>query len=147
MREVVVASPAYLQRQGMPEEPADLLRHECIRARMTGGRIYHWEFSRGGRSYTLNVPGRLTLDDSGLMLDAALNGVGLAYLSERAVAPFLSTGRLKKVLDDWTPATSALSLYYPGRRQVPQKLRAFIELARSYSRTAAESDTSPRSVG
>jgi DNA-binding transcriptional LysR family regulator len=72
MREIVVASPSYLKAHGVPAEPRDLLQHECIRARMPSGRIYHWEFSRDDQSLALDVPGRLLLDDTGLMLDAAL---------------------------------------------------------------------------
>jgi DNA-binding transcriptional LysR family regulator len=134
MREVVVASSDYFDRNERPLVPKDLLVQECIRARMASGRMYRWQFSKGGENHALDVPGRLVLDDSGLMLEAALSGAGLAYLSHRAVLPYLETGRLQTVLDDWTPTTPALCLYYPGRRHVPRKLRAFIELVREYAR-------------
>jgi DNA-binding transcriptional LysR family regulator len=134
MREVVVASTDYVKQRGIPHHPKDLLMHECIRARMASGRIYRWEFAKDNERHALDVPGRMVLDESGLMLDAALSGAGIAYLSERAISPHLDSGDLQIVLSDWTPPTPALCLYYPGRRHVPQKLRAFIDLAREYSR-------------
>ena len=133
--QAIVASPQYLQGRHLPTSPQDLLEHECIRARWASGRIYHWEFANAGDHFTLDVPGRLVLDDSGLMLDAALQGMGFAYLPERAVAEHLWAGRLKQVLEDWMPSEPGLSLYYPGRRHVPRKLRAFIELVRERART------------
>jgi DNA-binding transcriptional LysR family regulator len=97
---------------------------------MASGRIYHWEFARHGERLAIDVPGPLILDDSGLMLEAALAGAGLAYLPEPAVKEHLAAGRLVSVLDEWTPSYGDLCLYYPGRRNVPAKLRALIELAR-----------------
>ncbi len=132
--QVIVASPEYLQRRPLPVTPQDLLEHECVRARMASGGIYRWQFAKADNHFTLDVPGRLVLDDSGLMLDAALRGMGFAYLPERTVAQHLSAGRLKKVLESWMPSEPGLSLYYPGRRHVPRKLRAFIELVRERAR-------------
>lgn len=133
--QVIVASPKYLQHRHLPITPQDLLSHECIRARVASGRIYHWEFANADNHFALDVPGRLVLDDSGLILDAALQGMGFAYLPERTVARHLSAGRLMKVLENWMPSEPGLSLYYPGRRHVPRKLRAFIELVRERART------------
>lgn len=106
------------------------VNHTCIRARRASGRIYHWEFSRRGESVEIDVPGRLILDESGLMLEAALCGAGLAYLSDHAVQEHVASGRLLQVLDDWTPPYDGLCLYFSGRRHVPAKLRALIELVR-----------------
>lgn len=133
MRSIVAGSPDYFQARAQPLVPNDLLAHPCIRARMASGRIYHWEFERHGESITIDVPGVLTLDDSGLMLDAALRGIGLTYLPEQAMAEHLAAKRLIQVLDDWTPPYPGLCLYYPGRRHVPAKLRALIELIRGTS--------------
>lgn len=130
LRLVVVGSPALFAMHAPPTAPADLARLPCVRARMATGRIYHWEFTRRGESIALDVPGPLILDDSGLMLEAALSGVGLAYLPEPAVKEHLAAGRLVEVLADWTPPYGDLCLYYPGRRQVPAKLRALIDLVR-----------------
>ncbi len=95
-----------------------------------GRRQFSREFKRRGESLAIDVPGALTLDESGLMLQAALAGAGLTYLAEAAVADHLASGRLTQVLGDWTPAFEGLCLYYPGRQHVPAKLRALIELIR-----------------
>jgi DNA-binding transcriptional LysR family regulator len=134
LRLVVVGAPAYLQGRAPPLVPRDLLSRDCIRYRLGSGRIYHWEFVRDGERIELDVPGRLIVDDSGLMLDAALNGMGLAYLAEQTVAPHVEEGRLTRLLADWMPAEPPLCLYYSGRRQVPAKLRFFIDLVRSHAK-------------
>jgi DNA-binding transcriptional LysR family regulator len=135
MRSVIVGSPAYFHDRTKPLVPRDLMEHACIRARMASGRVYHWDFERHGESLTLDVPGALTLDESGLMLQAALQGAGLAYLAQQAVAEHLAAGRLVQVLNEWTPSYPGLCLYYPGRRHVPAKLRALIDLIREPAST------------
>lgn len=132
-RFAVVGAPAYFaqhKRLSRPRTPADLQQHRCIRSRMPSGAMYRWEFARRGESIALDVAGPITLDEPGLMLDAARAGVGLAYLSEWNVAEDLATGRLLRVLDDWTPPFPGLCLYYPGRRHVPAGLRALVDLIR-----------------
>ena len=130
VRSIVAGAPSYLKGRKLPKTPHDLARHQCIRTRMASGRLYHWEFERHGESLTIDVPGVLTLDDSELMLEAAVDGAGLAYVTEHRAAAYLEDGRLVRVLDDWTPPYAGLCLYYSGRKQVPAKLRAFIELIR-----------------
>ncbi|MBO1360468.1 LysR family transcriptional regulator [Acetobacter sacchari] len=134
VRMVVVASPAYLHRDALPLVPHDLLRHDCIRYRRSSGGIYLWEFVRGDERIALDVPGRLVLDDSGLMLDAALEGMGLAYLAEDTVTRHVKEGRLCRLLTAWMPHEPPLCLYYSGRRHIPAKLRFFIDLIRSRAR-------------
>jgi DNA-binding transcriptional LysR family regulator len=128
MRSLVVGSPAYFEGRTRPKTPRDLMAHRCIRARMASGAIYRWEFEKRGESLALDVPGDLTLDESDLMLRAALAGQGLAYISEPA--EHLAAGRLLAVLEDWSPVYPGLCLYYPSRRNMPARLRAFIELIR-----------------
>ncbi|WP_165191033.1 LysR family transcriptional regulator [Caulobacter soli] len=130
LRSLVVGSPAYFTGRERPRTPADLMAHRCVRARMASGAIYHWEFERHGESLTVDPPGALILDESGLMLTAALAGQGLAMLSETSAAPYLADGRLEAVLEDWTPPYPGLCLYYPGRRNMPASLRAFVALIR-----------------
>jgi DNA-binding transcriptional LysR family regulator len=97
---------------------------------LANGAIYRWEFERRGKKIEVDVPGRISLDDTSLMHEAALAGMGLTYLSVWQVASDVKSGRLVQVLDDWTPAFPGLCLYYPGRRHVPLGLRALIELIR-----------------
>ena len=129
-RLIVVGSPKYFKIRERPQNPSDLETHECIRRRLAGGSIYRWEFERRGKKVEIDVPGRMSLDDTGLMQEAALAGLGLAYLSTWQVASDVKAGRLIQVLDDWTPPFPGLCLYYPGRRHVPSGLRALIDLIR-----------------
>lgn len=127
VRFVAVASSAYLASRSAPMTPHDLHHHRCIRQRLPGGRRYRWEFIRHGEEMTVDVPGVLTLDDSDLMVAAAADGLGIAYVPESFALPMLRSGRLVTVLDDWCPPIPGLVLYYPGNRHVPSTLRAFID--------------------
>lgn len=128
LRLLVVGSPCYFQDRLRPVVPADLLNHRCIRFRLSSGRLYRWEFTRHGESFLIDAPGSLTLDETDLMLQAALDGAGLAYLSEHAVAEPVRQGRLVTVLEDWSPPYPGLSLYFAQRRHMPARVRALIEL-------------------
>jgi DNA-binding transcriptional LysR family regulator len=127
-RFVAVAAPAYLKKHGVPKAPLDLLRHACIRYRMRNGKIYHWEFERRGHSVDVDVPGALTLDEDRLMVDAAIHGVGIAFVPEQIANEAIASRKLLAVLDDWCPSFPGLCLYYPGHRQVPAGLRAFVDV-------------------
>ncbi|MFL9910855.1 LysR family transcriptional regulator [Paraburkholderia sp. RL17-337-BIB-A] len=133
LRSVIVGSPAYFDGRERPKVPADLMEHNCVRARKPSGAIYRWEFARHGQAMEIDVPGSLTLDEPDLMRKAALNGIGLVWIVEDLVANDLASGRLVQVLDDWSPSYPGISLYYPGRRHAPAKLRAFIELVKEKS--------------
>lgn len=130
LRSIVVGSHDYFEGRERPKVPADLRNHLGIRMRMASGAIYRWEFEKRGESVEVDVPGVLTLDEMALMHEAVLAGVGLLMITEQMVAADIAAGRLIQVLDDWTPAYPGLSLYYPGRRHAPAKLRAFIDLVR-----------------
>jgi DNA-binding transcriptional LysR family regulator len=134
IRSVVVGSPAYFAERGRPLQPTDLMRHECIRARMRSGKLYRWEFEKRGQEIQIDAPGALTLDEPGLMLEAALEGCGLTYLPEQSVGEHVAAGRLEVVLADWTPPYPGLSLYFAGRRHIPARLRALIDLIREQTR-------------
>ena len=130
VRFLAVASPSYLARAGVPAAPDDLHAHDCIRHRMPGGRLYRWEFERHGQAVAIDVPGSLTLDRLDLMAEAAIDGRGIAFIPDRAAAVGFAEQRLVAVLEDWCPAIPGLFLYYPGHRQVPPALRAFIDVLR-----------------
>jgi DNA-binding transcriptional LysR family regulator len=134
VRSIVVGSPAYFTGRKLPRTPADLAEHRCIRRRTGRGTIYRWEFEKRGEAIAIDVPGQLTLDDSDLMLVAALAGQGLAFLSDIAAAKSIEAGLLLPVLEDWSPEYPGLCLYYPSRRNIPARLRAFIDLIRQQAR-------------
>jgi DNA-binding transcriptional LysR family regulator len=120
MRMAVVGSPAYLARQRRPKTPQDLTEHDCIRQRLpTHGGLMNWEFKRRGRSVTAHVTGRLVFNDSSLIVEAAVRGHGLIWVSEDIVAEHVAAGRLTKVLDDWAITYPGYHLYYASRRASP----------------------------
>jgi DNA-binding transcriptional LysR family regulator len=135
-RFAVVGSPDYFEGRAAPETPQDLLHHTCIRARMPSGSMYRWEFEQDGRVITLDVPGRLTLDDASLTLEAALAGMGLAYLVEWRISESVHEGKLRRVLDGFIPPSAGMCLYYPSRRYQPAGLRALISFIEGVRRRA-----------
>lgn len=117
-RLVVVASPAYLARHATPQMPQDLVGHNCINHRqVTSGGLYAWEFARDGRELRVRVEGQLTFNSTLAMIDAAISGLGVAYLPESQVTRHIASGRLVQVFDDWSPMFDGYFLYYPSRRQ------------------------------
>jgi DNA-binding transcriptional LysR family regulator len=108
-----------------------LQAHRCIRQRLPGGRRYRWEFARHGQAVTIDPPGALTLDSNPLMVEAALDGLGIAYVPEPYARDALARKRLVAVLSDWSPTIPGLFLYFPGNRHIPAGLRAFIDVLRA----------------
>lgn len=135
VRFIAVAAPSYLESRATPQTPDDLYAHCCIRQRLPSGKRYRWEFSKRGAEVAIDVPGNLTLDDNDLLVQAAADGRGIAYVPEYFARPFLASGRLAIVLDEWCPPTPGLALYYPRSRHVPSPLRAFIDLLREVDRS------------
>jgi DNA-binding transcriptional LysR family regulator len=128
---IAVASPSYLARHKQPQTPDDLQLHECIRVRLPNGKLFAWEFEKRGQSLEIEVPGTLILNQEGLMIEAALAGLGVAYVFESSVREALQAWRLISVLDDWCPNFPGAFLYYPGSRNVPSALRAFVDTLKS----------------
>jgi DNA-binding transcriptional LysR family regulator len=117
-RLVAVASPDYFAARGVPEHPQDLVRHVCINMRHeTAGGLYAWEFEKDGQALRVRVNGQLTFNNSYAMIDAAMNGYGIAYIPENIVERHIASGLLLQVLDDWSPFFDGYFLYYPSRRQ------------------------------
>jgi DNA-binding transcriptional LysR family regulator len=119
LRMAVVGSPSYFAGRKRPKTPQDLTQHNCLNLRLPthGGSLYAWEFEKNGRELNVRVDGQLMFNSGGLILEGALKGLGLAYLTEGHVQPYLSSGRLVRVLSDWCPPFSGYHLYYPSRRQ------------------------------
>jgi len=130
-RFAVVGSPGYFETRTPPLTPHDLKGLPCVRYRFTSGTLYRWEFERGGIELDIDVEGPLTLNDQDLMLDAALDGVGLAFVFEAQAEELIAKRKLVRVLADWCPAYPGFFLYYPSRRQLPAALRAFVDFART----------------
>lgn len=131
LRGLIVGAPAYLQQHGTPQHPRELLRHECVRFRFASGHLYKWQFERDGQVLEIDVPGRLTLGEQTTILQAVVDGIGLAYVLEDAARPYLDDGRLQAVLEDWSPPFPGFVLYYPRQRQMSSALRAFVDTLRA----------------
>jgi DNA-binding transcriptional LysR family regulator len=129
-RAAVVGSPRYFESHAAPASPRDLVRHHCINIRMGSAGVYRWEFDRGEESLVVGVSGPLTIDDMDMTIQAALDGIGLAFSLEDYVAPHLASGALVRVLEAWCPPFAGFFLYYPSRRQQPAALAALIESLR-----------------
>lgn len=128
IRMLIVASPDYLARHGTPQQPDELLRHQGIGMRMSHGGIYHWELERDGRKLQVDMPVRITLNESRAIRQAALNGVGLAFIAEWFIRDDVAKGELIPLLTAWSQPFGGLRLYYSGRRYLPARLRALIDL-------------------
>ena len=117
MRMAVVGAPSYFKRRPEPKMPRDLTQHNCITLRLPSGGLYAWEFEKGGRELRVHVDGQLTYNTTAQELNAALAGLGLAYVPEGMAQSHLAKGRLKRVLEDWCLPYSGYHLWYPSRRQ------------------------------
>ncbi len=131
MRMIVIGAPAYLAGRPAPQTPQDLTGHSCINLRLpTYGGVYVWEFEKDGRELRVRVEGQLTFNSGDQILQAAIDGFGLAYLPEGQVQPFVDRGALAEVLPDWTPSYPGYHLYYPSRRQQTPAFAVLVEALR-----------------
>ncbi|WP_422025968.1 LysR substrate-binding domain-containing protein [Roseovarius sp.] len=135
-RHAVVAAPSYFANRDVPQVPADLKAHTCIRVRLPNGALFRWQFESEGQPVHVDVDGPLTLDEASLARAAVLDGVGIGYFMESNVREDIAAGRLVRVLEDWTPPIAPLCLYYPSRRNPPAAFKVFVDLARELARTA-----------
>ena len=136
----VVGAPSYFARRRPPRAPDDLVRHSCVQYRQRAdGDVYVWLFERNRKSRRISVDGRVMVNNPDLAVRAAVDGLGIAYTIEAYAEPFLRSGQLVRVLEDWSPTVQGLFLYYPGRRQVPAALRALIDLIRTAGSNPAKS--------
>ena len=132
LRMAVVGAPSYFESRKKPRTPQDLTNHNCINLRLPthGGSLYAWEFEKNGRELHVRVEGQLMFNGADALLKASLKGLGLAYLTEGHVQPFLTTGQLVRVLSDWCPPFSGYHLYYPSRRQRSPAFSLLLEALR-----------------
>lgn len=132
----VIGSPGYLDRRGRPERPDDLRHHACLRVRRTNGQIAPWSLIEDGRRIEIAVAGPLIAHDFSTVLGAATEGVGLAQVPGPIASGPVASGKLVRVLERFAPTAPGVFLYYPDRRQIPPKLRAFIDHAKRALATA-----------
>lgn len=130
-RLVAVASPGYFTTRRVPGHPRDLLEHDCINMRQArAGGLYAWEFEKDGQELRVRVSGQLTFNTSYAMVDAVLNGFGIAYLPEDLVDRHVASGALVLVLDEWSPKFAGYYIYYPTRRQNLPALKIIVDALR-----------------
>lgn len=127
----IVGSPAYFARLGVPETPADLMRHNCLSYRFTSsGTIDRWTFTAPGteaQTVVFEPQGNAIFNDDDSMLRAALQGIGLVQHIDLCVQQHLSSGALIRVLKPWCRPFPGFYLYVPSRSQMPAKIRALMD--------------------
>lgn len=130
-RMVVVGSPEFLAEHGQPETPQDLARYTCINLRLqTGGGLYAWELEKDGRALNVRVEGALIFNTPRLVTQAAVAGLGLAFVSKDEARPEIEDGRLIQILGDWCPSFPGYYLYFPSRRQASSAFRILVDALR-----------------
>lgn len=130
-RMVAVATPGYFEIHGLPQHPQDLIRHNCINMRQdTRGGLYAWEFGKDGQELNVRVSGQLIFNNSYAMMDAALSGMGIAFVPNSLADHHVTSGALQLALDDWSPFFDGYFLYYPTRRQNLPVFRLIMEALR-----------------
>jgi DNA-binding transcriptional LysR family regulator len=144
VRMLAVASPDYLALRGEPQTPADLHRHACINWRFPGsGQIYRWQFGKKRKMVEIAVEGPLIANHQDVVIEAALQGLGILYAyDDDRVEEAMARRRLKRVLADWSVMSPGLYLYYSNRRHPQPALRAFIDCLLDRDGDAAKRRTS-----
>lgn len=129
-RPAIVGAPDYFASHPKPATPRDLPGHRCINFRHAPEEVYRWELDKGRQSLRVAVDGPLIVDDVELVVRAAVDGVGLAFMAEESAAPHLASGALERVLEDWCQPYPGFFLYYPRQRQLSAALSALVETLR-----------------
>jgi len=132
MRMAAVGAPAYLAGKPSLLHPKELTEHSCLNLRLpTYGGLYAWEFEKEGQTVNVKVQGQATFNNGYLMLQAAIDGVGLTYGPLDMVQPYMDSGALIPVLEDWWPLFPGYHIYYANRRQISPALSLVIEVLRN----------------
>lgn len=129
LRLAVVGSPGYFASRSIPQKPKDLNDHRCLNLRLPSGP-YRWQFEQGRKTTTVGVNGPLIIDDTNLVIQAALTGAGLGLAYEEQVAEHIAEHRLIRVLENWTPPIPGFFMYYPSRQHQPAALTALVSALR-----------------
>lgn len=134
-RQMVVGSPDYIARHGVPEHPRDLPKHQCIGWRPCP-RVapYRWEFTENGRDFDVAVKPRVTTNNMRVMIRLAHSGTGLAFGMEETFRPDIACNELIPLLEEFCPPFPGFYLYFPNRRKLPPKLRALVDYLRRMRR-------------
>ena len=131
-RFVVAATPAYFEKYGRPETPEDLRHHRCVRFRLASGGLMPWTFEKGNREFDVAVSGPVIVNDWIAATVAMRSGIAMIMTAEPVAKAMVESGDVELVLTDYAGSTSGLFLYYPSRKQVMPKLRAFIDYVREF---------------
>jgi len=130
-RMAVVGAPSYFRKQAVPKTPQELVGHNCINLRLpTHGGLYAWEFEKDGHELKVRVEGQISVNGTYQMLNAAVGGMGLAYIPEDLAQPHINKHRLNRVLEDWCPSFAGFHLYYPSRRQATPAFAMLVDALR-----------------
>lgn len=133
-RFIVVGAPAYFKACPAPDHPRDLVDHNCITMRFpTHGGIYAWEFEEDGHEFSVRVDGQLVFNNIFDVMDATLDGFGLAHVPEEIARPHIAAGRLVGIFEDFLPPWEGYYLYYPNRRQSSPAFNALVNALRHRS--------------
>ncbi len=125
-------APSYFERYGKPQHPSELRDHRCVRLRLASGGLMPWSFLDGNREVEIGVSGPVIVNDQSAILMAVRSGIALGMTAEPVLKEHLERGELEIVMGDRAVSTAGLFLYYPSRKQVMPKLRAFIDYARDF---------------
>jgi DNA-binding transcriptional LysR family regulator len=132
-RQIAVAAPAYIERFGKPSRPSELARHRCIGWRPAPQTApYRWEFGEEGREYDVAVDPEITTNDMWLMIRTACAGGGITFGMEETFSPYVASGQLVPLLEEYCPAFAGFFLYFPNRRNLAPKLRALVDHAKRW---------------
>ncbi|MGK2284520.1 LysR family transcriptional regulator [Pedomonas sp. V897] len=146
IRQIAVASPAYLAEHGTPATPRELLKHRCIQWRWPGQSTpYAWEFHENGRWFAVSVDGPVISSSRSFTIEAALAGVGIAFLEEKSVAAHLADRRLVALLEEWSAPFPGFYLCYPRQSVMPPALRALVDALKDRFRPVR--GPAPKTVG
>lgn len=130
LQSVVVATPQYIEQNGKPRLPVDLLKHKCVCVRLPDGSIFKWKFAKNNDVTQIDVVGQITVDEVNTAKIAVLENMGFAYFMQKHVVAEIENGQLIPVLQDWLPAGEGLSLYYTNRKNPSAGINAFLAMAR-----------------